>query len=403
MLQSARVTVVIPTYNRASMLRESLTSVLAQGVDGMVVLVNDNASTDDTSSVVSEFDDDRIVYRRNDENIGFFPNWQYGLAAATSPYVAVLQDDDRWRPGFLAAAVEVLEQTPVASAAFSDVEFIGDEGQTIGNRQVELPIGTFSGLDYLEAVVRGCNVVIDSSAMLMRTKVFNQVGGLDFPHMTHDVIFNYQFRLSRNHDLVHLSEPLAEIRHHPGQIHHGDRQAAAAAGMVAERMDAAAFLLGSTRADDPTYRHWLAERLIWLGRLRSHYTAEAVSGLTLPAEDRLDLAAADILAATDSDDGQPVAVALVGDDLADHPTLFEARRLQVIPQIDGCYGGAPPSSAQLIDEVRRLSLDGVRFLAVAWPSFWWIDYYHEFRDFLDGYDRVVDNSRAVVVDLGDMP
>ena len=355
MLQSARVTVVIPTYNRASMLQKSLASALAQDIDGMAVLVNDNASTDDTSSVVAEFDDDRIVYRRNDENLGFFPNWQHGLAAATSPFVAVLQDDDRWQSGFLAAAVEALEQAPTASAAFCNVKLIDDDGQTIGDSEVELPNGLFSGLDYLEAVVRGCNVAIDSSAMLMRTNVFNQVGGLDLPHMTHDVIFNYQFRLSRNHDLVHLPEPLAEIRHHPGQIHHGDRQAAAAAGMVAERMDAAAFLLASTRANDPTYRHWLAERLIWLGRLRSHYTAEVVSGLTLPAEDRLDLAAADILAATESDDEQPAMVALVGDDLAYHPILVEARRPQVIPQIDGYYGGAPVSSAQLILSLIHIS------------------------------------------------
>lgn len=402
--ERATVTVVIPTWNRADYLVECLGTVLGQvGVDppDLAVLVHDNASTDDTAARLAAIDDERIEHRINDTNVGFFRNWKLGLEAVRSPYVAFLQDDDRWQPGFLAAALAALDRSDEVAFAFSDVDVIDEEGRVLGQRSSGLPPGRFAGLDYLERVVDGDNVVIDSSAGVMRTEVLRAVGGFDHPHMTHDIVFNYQFRMSAGHDLVRVPEPLTQIRTHASQIHHADAGGVAAIGMVAERMDAAAFLLGSPRAAEPSYRAWLADRLVQLNRLRSQYTAEELPSLTAPAADRLDLAVDDLLAAVPA--GATVAVA--GDDLLDHGRLDAARRrgaieIRPFPEIDGFPAGPPASSADAIKALADQAADGVEYLAVAWPSFWWLDFYHGWRDRLRADDPLgrplVDNSRIVV-------
>ena len=70
------VTVYIPTYNRCGMLKGAIESVLAQSFEDFELIISDNASEDDTGAIVSSFNDSRIVYLRNDRNIGFQKNWQ---------------------------------------------------------------------------------------------------------------------------------------------------------------------------------------------------------------------------------------------------------------------------------------------------------------------------------------
>jgi glycosyltransferase involved in cell wall biosynthesis len=401
-LDTATVTVVIPTYNRSGLLARCLESVLAQERFGpasgrMAVLVHDNASPDDTAAVVAGFHDPRIQYRTTGENLGFFRNWSLGLDAVRSPYVAFLQDDDLWHPGFLAATVAALDHHDCASAAFSDVELIDDDDVAFAHRSAGLADGAFPGLDYLEAVVRGDNAVVDSSAMVMRTDAFRAVGGFDPAHMIHDIVFNYQFRLAAGHELVRVPRPLARIRMHQGQIHHDTDGGAAAVGMVAERMDAAAMLSASDRAADDDYRRWLADRLLRLGRLRSQYTADALPAINLPASERLDLAVDDLLVATAADE----TVAVIGPDLIYHEALADQRSLRPVPSTDGYYSGPPDDDEAVVADLERARAEGAAVAAVGWPSFWWLDFYHRFRDHLDRYPTVVDNSRIVIYRLDD--
>jgi glycosyltransferase involved in cell wall biosynthesis len=404
-LDTATVTVAIPTYNRSGLLARCLESVLAQEGFGpasgrMAVLVHDNASPDDTAAVVAGFHDPRIHYRNTGENLGFFRNWSRALAVVRSPYVAFLQDDDLWHPGFLAATVAALDDHDRASAAFTDVELIDEDDVAFASRSSGLVDGAFPGLDYLEAVVRGDNAVVDSSAMVMRTDVLRAVGGFDPVHMIHDIVFNYQFRLAAGHELVRTPRPLARIRLHPSQIHHDTDGSPAAVGMVAERMDAAAMLLASDRADDGDYRRWLAQRIRRLGRLRSQYTADALPAINLPASERLDLAVDDLLAVTGTDE----IVAVIGPDLLYHHTADGGspagkRKLWPVPQTDGHYSGPPTDDETVMADLERARAEGATVAAVAWPSFWWLDFHHRLRDHLDRYRIVVDNSRIVIYRL----
>lgn len=416
----AAVTVVIPTYNRRDMLDRCLRSVLAQSGFGpeskrLAVLVHDNASTDSTADTMATIDDPRVHYRRNPHNLGFFRNWSMGLAAVGSPYVAFLQDDDQWHPEFLSETVTALDQNPAASASFTDVEVIDADESVVGTRDSGLPTGVFAGARYLEHALRGDNTVVDGSAMVMRTAVLRSVGGFDAGHMIHDIIFNFQFRLAVDHDLVRVGRPLARIRAHDGQIHRGTDRAGAAVGMVAERMEAAALLLTTDRAADDDYRRWLGEQLLRLGRLRSQYTADLAPTINLSAEERMQLAVDDLLSVTE----ESTVIAAIGGDLLyhsstrypdplsgeegpGHPTLAGDRRLRPVPSSDGYYSGHPADSQSLIDDLEQARREGATVAAVAWPSFWWLDFHHAFRRHLDRYPSLVDNSRIVIHRLDDL-
>ena len=67
---SPKVTIAIPTYNRAQLLKISMQSVLDQDYPDFRILVLDNASSDNTEEVVRSFSDTRITYHRNKKNVG---------------------------------------------------------------------------------------------------------------------------------------------------------------------------------------------------------------------------------------------------------------------------------------------------------------------------------------------
>ena len=108
----ARVTITIPTYNRAHLLGATIRSVLEQSFGDFELFISDNASTDGTEAVVRDFEDPRITYLRNDENRGHFWNMSRGLHLGGAPYVAMLPDDDAMLPGNLEKKVAVLDSDP---------------------------------------------------------------------------------------------------------------------------------------------------------------------------------------------------------------------------------------------------------------------------------------------------
>jgi glycosyltransferase involved in cell wall biosynthesis len=99
-----RVSIVIPTYNRAQRLRRALDSVLAQDFRDFEVLVIDDGSTDDTASVVRSIDDARVKYVAQD-NGGPASARNRGVALASGSIITFLDSDDLVLPGWLGAMV----------------------------------------------------------------------------------------------------------------------------------------------------------------------------------------------------------------------------------------------------------------------------------------------------------
>jgi glycosyltransferase involved in cell wall biosynthesis len=121
------VSVVVPTYNRASLLERSVGSALRQCEPGDEVIIVDDGSTDETEGIVRIFGG-QVRYLRT-ARLGAGAARNTGVRAARGDLVAFLDSDDEWMPGKLALQRSVLEQFPDILYLFSDFGVVELSGQ----------------------------------------------------------------------------------------------------------------------------------------------------------------------------------------------------------------------------------------------------------------------------------
>lgn len=393
------MTVAVPTHNRATLLRRCLESVLAQDFPAFEVIVLDNASEDETQSVVASLSaHGRVAYERTDEVTGAIRNWNRAIDRNASPYLCVFCDDDLMLPGFLRHSVEALEACPTAGLSFTSVGLVDLDGEVLGSQDPgDVAPGCSSGLDYLERAVAGRRLVINPSATVMRQSALTQVGRFSSPHSSLTFDFNLHLRIAAGFDVVFLPEELVEIRVHAGQLYEKAWRAEGATGPfadTAERLDAASYLLESPRAAAPEYRKWLAGRVRTLNSARSNAALPFAPALH-SWEDRVAMAIEDIVSVVP----EGASIVLVDDD---HWAGHDVPQRRTIPFLerDGESWGPPADSETAISELERLRAGGATFVAFAWSAFWWLDHYRAFETYLRSVYRCpLGNDRVVAFDL----
>jgi len=106
------VSVVIPTYNRADKIKDSIDSVLNQTYENLEVIVVDDGSTDNTEEVINSYDDTRLRYIRFDENKGANVARNTGIKKAKGEFIALQDSDDIWDPEKIEKQFEAYQNTP---------------------------------------------------------------------------------------------------------------------------------------------------------------------------------------------------------------------------------------------------------------------------------------------------
>lgn len=115
----ARLTIAIPTFNRARLLRRALQSATAQTSQQIEILVSDNGSTDNTQDVIAEFKDRRLRSIRREFTV---PRAQHGtliFAETESEFILVLSDDDYIEPEFSSEVLKLFDEHPEISFAYT--------------------------------------------------------------------------------------------------------------------------------------------------------------------------------------------------------------------------------------------------------------------------------------------
>ncbi|MEB3180973.1 MAG: glycosyltransferase [Nostocaceae cyanobacterium] len=107
-----KVSVCIPTYNRANFLIYAVNSVMGQSYQDFEIIICDDASTDNTPEIVQQWEDERIRYIRQPVNGGRSRNMRSGFEAAQGTYFIKFDDDDALTPEFLEKTVAVLDGKP---------------------------------------------------------------------------------------------------------------------------------------------------------------------------------------------------------------------------------------------------------------------------------------------------
>ena len=250
------VTVVIPTRNRPDLLRLTLTSVLRQHDVPLQVIVVDDASTEDVTGVVSSFADPRVRIARQDIRKGVSAARNRGAKEASTDWVAFCDDDDVWSPEKLS------RQLGAACSAGRDWAYAGC---VLVDAQLEIHGGTPPlAPEAMTAALRSHNAVpAGASNVLVRTRVFDHVGGFD-EHLTHVPDWDLWLRLAREGVAACAEAPLVGYRMH----------AANASLRTAEMLAELALLErrhGLTRTRSGFYRH-LAHLALRTNRLSEALT-----------------------------------------------------------------------------------------------------------------------------------
>ena len=207
-----RVSVVIPTCNRARLLRAAIASVLAQQFENFEIIIIDDASDDETRAVIAGFSDSRIRYFRHADNRGEAASRNAGLAHARGEYIAFLDDDDSWLPEKLAAQVEVLDRSPGrVGAVYTAYDRIDMKtGATIATVPAEKRGDIYAAL-------RAQNWVGSPSAVMVRRACFDRVGWFDH-QIKFGVDYDMWIRISRHYEFETINRPLVLYAVHSDRL-----------------------------------------------------------------------------------------------------------------------------------------------------------------------------------------
>ena len=120
--ESPKVSILVPVYNAEKFIAETISAVLAQTYEDFELILLDDNSSDNTQKVISTFDDKRIIYKRNETNLGISENRNKLINMARGEYVAVLDHDDICLPDRLAVQVAFMDSHPDIAMAGSYFE-----------------------------------------------------------------------------------------------------------------------------------------------------------------------------------------------------------------------------------------------------------------------------------------
>ncbi len=215
MLKPARITTVIPTYRRPEKLRRAIRSVLKQTYPHFRILVLDNASGDETATVVRELrqQDPRIEYVCHAQTIDVVQNFQAGLLSVQTEFFSFLADDDVLLPNFFKDTMAQLEAYPQAACCVgSAVEVDEATGAILRvpmNLWQDVPFATSNELLH-DVICHGVNWC----GTLFRTAICRQVEPLNQEFKTFD--YEYMIRLATRHPFALSKSPAALFVHHVG-------------------------------------------------------------------------------------------------------------------------------------------------------------------------------------------
>jgi glycosyltransferase involved in cell wall biosynthesis len=166
-----QVSVIIPVFNAAATVAETIESVLRQTFEDYEIIVVDDGSTDRTSQVLGRYQDRIQMIRRPNGGISVARN--SGVAVSRGEYLAFLDGDDLWVPDFLNRTVAELEADRGCVMAFTDLVIVDSEGRELKTSLVGDRVERAPTLEDLFARLWP----IMPSAVLMRRSAFTESGG----------------------------------------------------------------------------------------------------------------------------------------------------------------------------------------------------------------------------------
>jgi len=207
-----KVSVIIPTHNRAHFLRDAIFSVLNQTFQDFEIIVVDDASTDNTSEIVAAFNDERIRFLRHDINKGGSAARNTGILNSQCDYIAFLDDDDEWLPDKLRKQMEILlASPPEVGGVYTGCLDVDKASRKVIRQRIPTKRGNLSR----ELLIENC--VGGTSTILLRKVCLQQVGLFD-ESLPRSQDYDLWIRISREFLFECVQEPLFKYHVHDRKI-----------------------------------------------------------------------------------------------------------------------------------------------------------------------------------------
>ncbi len=165
-----RVSVIIPTYNRAWIVRDAIDSVLGQSWADFELIVVDDGSTDKTARTLGAYGDRLRVIRQERGGVSAARN--RGIAASSGPLIALLDSDDLWLADKLAVQAEFFDKNPAALICQTEEIWIRNGLRVNPGKKHRKPSGMI-----FERSLELC--LVSPSAVMVRRDLFEMVGLFD--------------------------------------------------------------------------------------------------------------------------------------------------------------------------------------------------------------------------------
>jgi len=207
-----RISLCVPTYNRAALLRQCVSSLLGQTADGIEVVVVDNCSTDGTLDIVREFlPDSRFRFVRNATNIGPQENWNRCVEIAQGDFIAICHDDDFYVSSYAEECSAFLNRHP--SVGFVHCGYTVTDGNAKSLRQfLAYPADRVipSRVSFLQFLRESHNIAF--SSVMARRSTYAAVGRFRDGLICGD--YDMWLRMALHADVGFLSRLLVYYRTH---------------------------------------------------------------------------------------------------------------------------------------------------------------------------------------------
>ena len=205
--------VCVPAFNAGKYLSATIDSVLAQTFTDFEIVVLDNASTDNTKTVISSYDDPRIRVETNSETVPAHENWTRAVRLARGEWVKLLCADDLLKPNALQVINRdlLMHEEALVHAGIRDV--IDESGNLVKSAKAQYENGSLLNLDDIVSRVlsSGTNPLGESMCLTWKRNLTEIVGPFsgDWKYF---IDLDYWLRLTKSSQVYYTSEVLGSFR-----------------------------------------------------------------------------------------------------------------------------------------------------------------------------------------------
>ena len=212
MKKTPKVSVIIPTYNRAHLIGKAIKSVLNQTYQDFEIIVVDDGSTDNTEEIVKSFTDFKIHYICHKHNRGASSTRDIGIKASRGEYIAFLDSDDEWLPEKLNKQMKIFEsESSEVGVVYTRDYYVDEKDKKV--KKVHIP--RKEGYIY-ENLLRAEDVIYIST-VLVKNECFKKVGLFD-EDLPASEDYDMWFRIAKYYKFRYVKDLLVVCLIHNNQM-----------------------------------------------------------------------------------------------------------------------------------------------------------------------------------------